>query len=31
MDPVEYSLQFARYIEQGEGICVRKNPRDVFP
>lgn len=31
LDPVEYSLHFARYIEGTEGVCVRKKPRDVFP
>ena len=31
MDPIEYSIQFARHIEASESIRVRKAPRDVFP
>ncbi len=31
MDPIEYSIQFSRYIERTEKIRVRKSPRDVFP
>jgi sulfopyruvate decarboxylase subunit beta len=31
MDPIEFSIHFARYIEKTEGISVRKSPRDVFP
>lgn len=31
MDPIEYTIQFARHIEKTERIIVRKNPRHVFP
>jgi thiamine pyrophosphate-dependent acetolactate synthase large subunit-like protein len=30
MDPIEYAIQFSRYIESSEKIRVRKSPRDVF-
>ncbi|MDP2604659.1 MAG: thiamine pyrophosphate-dependent enzyme [Deltaproteobacteria bacterium] len=30
MDPIEYTIQFARHIEKTENIVVRKSPRHVF-
>jgi thiamine pyrophosphate-dependent acetolactate synthase large subunit-like protein len=30
MDPIEFSIQFSRYVEMTENIRVRKSPSDVF-